>query len=72
MRYMTRAALLTEWDGYLSITASEVVESDCEPQPSGLYDASGQALYRVPERVPMGFAAPRARKAGKSKGGKRK
>jgi hypothetical protein len=37
-------------------TMTVIEAEDDRPQPTGLYDASGTPLYRVRERLPMGFA----------------
>jgi hypothetical protein len=53
MRYVPRSAV----GGYedASATASEVILDEGGPVFSGLLDANGEKLYRVPERVPIGF-----------------
>lgn len=52
-RYVTRAS-----DGWIDEgrTAREIIVEDIEPKFSGLYDATGQKLYRADERIPVGFA----------------
>jgi hypothetical protein len=38
-----------------AMTASEVIVSENNPQPTGLFDALGRPLYRVRDTVPIGF-----------------
>ena len=39
----------------------EVLVSDDRPQPTGIYDQFGNELFRVQDRVPMGFQARKER-----------
>jgi hypothetical protein len=41
-----------------ALPTSVVHEQDKAPVNTGLLDALGRPLYRVPETVPMGFHAP--------------
>lgn len=36
-------------------TANVAIIEDQQPKDTGLLDATGRKLYRVPERVPFGF-----------------
>jgi hypothetical protein len=68
MRYVTRAHIAVSFDSDLSATASNVIVEDEMPIDSGLLNADGERLYRVPEKVPLGFHhhKPRVRvKAGR-------
>lgn len=38
-----------------------VLETDPAPVPTGLLDAAGVPLYRVADRIPMGFRSCRER-----------
>jgi hypothetical protein len=53
-RYVTRAAVL-QWDDDAAATASEMIVEDDAPRPTGLLNAQGEPLYRVRERLPVGF-----------------
>lgn len=41
--------------GEASMTADECIEEDKDPEWTGLYDANGDELYRVRERIKFGF-----------------
>lgn len=45
------------------LTGSTVYEADSSPERTGLLDAAGNPLFRVQDRVPLGFHAKRAPKA---------
>ncbi len=53
------AATATYWDGTIGMIhmpdSVTVMEQEMGPQHTGLLDAHGRPLYRVPERLPMGF-----------------
>jgi hypothetical protein len=67
MRYVTRAGL-TDYQIEGSATADHVFEADRTPIATGLLDANGVPLYRVPETVPLGFhVKPRVRVKAQSK-----
>ena len=62
MRYVTlrpRSVVLYEMDQEASVTADQVIVSDDAPIDSGLLDVSGNRLFRVAARIPLGFAAER-------------
>lgn len=45
-----------EWDDQEPIYAgTQVYEQDSEPVNTGLLDARGVPLYRVPTKIPFGF-----------------
>lgn len=46
---------MNDWEIERAETAREIIIDDQQPQWSGLYDASGQKLYRLPDRIPIGF-----------------
>ena len=50
-----RADIYYEGDGGTFIPQLLVYEREDTPQPTGLFDASGVKLYRVRERLRMGF-----------------
>lgn len=55
-RYITRSAW--EWsdgDDFISMTSDTIILEDDRPRPSGLYDANGDELYSVREKLPFGF-----------------
>jgi hypothetical protein len=54
-RYGPRLYAVDYSDGAPSITADEVFVGDSGPQNTGLVDASGQAIWRYPDRAPIGF-----------------
>ncbi len=55
-KYTTRAIYIAyDEDGDLSMTADEVYEDDDGPTFTGLYDATGQRLYRETQKHPIGF-----------------
>jgi hypothetical protein len=58
-RYVALSAPPRAWDSETHSWAErptcQVVEADPTPQATGLLDASGTPLYRLPNRVPMGF-----------------
>jgi hypothetical protein len=61
MRYVTRS-VVGFFDDEHSATASEIIVEDQVAQFSGLLDANGERLYRMPDRVTFGFQAkPRVR-----------
>ncbi len=43
-----------DW-GYSNDRSMEVIASDEGPIRTGLVDANGTPLYRLPERIPLGF-----------------
>lgn len=66
-RYVAMArrprAWITEDDVVMGDRPSCVVhETDDEPMDTGLLDAHGVALYRVPTRHPIGFSAPKVKR----------
>jgi hypothetical protein len=65
MRYVA-IAVDYSFGGEPALTADTIHEGGDGPVPTGLLNADGVPLYRVPERVPLGFhAKPRVRvKAG--------
>lgn len=57
-RYTTRPpAAEWIWMGVTSAHTIVVVESDDAPIKTGLFDATGAPLYRVRERIQIGFVA---------------
>lgn len=50
-----RAVLLDDPDVGVAATADEIILTDEEYIPSGLFDSEGRQLYRRRERVPFGF-----------------
>ena len=63
-RYFTiprpaKADAISDGDGWVSSTATVVLEPHQEPRHTGLYDAHGAPLYSVEEREPVGFALVR-------------
>jgi hypothetical protein len=46
-----------EW-GRPSLTADTLIEADGGPIFTGLFNANGTPLYRVQDRLKVGFAAP--------------
>jgi len=58
-RYVTKSVFIDyNEDGEVSMTADEVFEDDDDPIFSGLYDASGQKLYRESVKQKIGFHMP--------------
>lgn len=57
-----RAIVLDGWNNDLSVTAHEMIITDDSPVPVGLVDAHGHPIYRIAERVPIGFQAPKQSK----------
>jgi uncharacterized membrane protein len=47
---------MNDWEIERAETAREIIIEDEQPHWSGLYDANGQKLYRLPDRIPIGFA----------------
>lgn len=41
-----------------SITAETVIDIESPPVRTGLLDADGRPIWRLPERVPIGFLPP--------------
>jgi len=63
MKYRAKA-VYESWDaeGVCSMTADTVIEDDNgDAVPVGLLDRHGRQLYRIRERVPIGFYPPRAK-----------
>lgn len=58
MKYAIKAAFYEEGEYGLGGTADHIFESDDSPVRTGLFDASGNPIYRVSERRPIGFALP--------------
>lgn len=57
-RYVTKPAADAEfWDeaNALDCLAREVYEADPAPRPTGVLDRSGNELYAINEREPVGF-----------------
>lgn len=64
-RYVTmrpRSVILYEMDQDASVTADQVIVSDDTPIDSGLLDVSGNRLFRVEDRIPLGFAAEKLKR----------
>ncbi len=58
MKYVTKAAFYEESEYGLGGTADHIFEHDDSPVRTGLFDVSGNPIYRVSERRPIGFAPP--------------
>lgn len=52
-RYVTKAFWADEW--FSEQTTITVYEQEAQPEKTGLLNAQGEPLYRVPEKVRMGF-----------------
>lgn len=64
--YVTRPAKAWQnsWFETMSGRPSEtVIESDPTPKPIGLVDQHGVEIYRVEDRLPLGFDLSKGRKA---------
>lgn len=63
MRYSVKPKLWygvnepTSWD--YPPRSIEIYETECTPQPTGLLDKSGEKLFRVRVKEPIGFVRPK-------------
>jgi hypothetical protein len=61
-RYVTRAVWAYDLDDEVHMHEALVTEQERGPVKTGLLDASGQPLYRMPDALPIGFdLRPRVR-----------
>lgn len=61
VRYTTLSASAGWWDAHrgTDALARTVHEDDVAPVKTGLVDAAGRDLFRVVERIPIGFVHPK-------------
>lgn len=58
MPYLTkrpRSYWCEDTGAYINPTGETVIEQDNDPEPTGLLDASGNELYRVRDKSPIGY-----------------
>ncbi len=55
MKYVVGAYVQHFDDGHTTATADVVIDDHQLPRSTGLVDAGGRPIYRVEDRVPMGF-----------------
>lgn len=63
-RYISRPrAIILDGDAdSLSMTADQVIITDDQPTPVGLVDSHGHAIYRIADRIQIGFVSTKQTK----------